>query len=273
MVARMTYFRTKWLDLPAAYAQFLAERLMPGAPVLLVEDGSRWPVTRIGERHVFQAGAQGGRDPAYYLKKPHTPQPDEQAPEAEWGAAPELGEAVERWCRLHDHPLVRLCFVGPQAPAGPAATTIRNWHRDGGRAADRLVVPSFVLGDPWTTLVKGAVPFWTFFGVEAALASLRSYLDEAPPYRHIDIMLFQHGIASAGIAEPDSWLRVAEAHGAHARLLGLDPRRFPHDIATIARYGPALRDLPDATMPWTPLDVHAAIDGLASVPGVTIADR
>ena len=33
IVARMTYFRTKWLGLPAAYAEFLDAALLPGAPV------------------------------------------------------------------------------------------------------------------------------------------------------------------------------------------------------------------------------------------------
>jgi hypothetical protein len=48
MVARMTYFRTKWRELPAGYARFMSECLAPGAPVVLVEDRSRWPVVRVG---------------------------------------------------------------------------------------------------------------------------------------------------------------------------------------------------------------------------------
>jgi hypothetical protein len=263
MVAHMTYFRTKWQDLPDAYAGFLSRWLMPGAPVVLVEDTSRWPVTRVSERHVFQAGAQGGRDPEYYLSRRHTPRADDEAPEAEWGADAGFGSAVERWCRSHDHPLIRISYAGPQAPAAPVAETLRDWHQRSGAPADRLVVPSFVLGDPWTTILKGAVPFWTFFSVQAALDSLRAYLEDAAPYRDVDLMLFQHGVPSPGIAGPEEWLRVAEVNGAHARLLGLDARRFPHDIAAIARYGPALRELPEKGRPWTPLDVTTAVQGLS----------
>jgi hypothetical protein len=91
---------------------------------------------------------------------------------------------------------------------------------------------------------------------------LRAYLEDAVPYRDVDLMLFQHGVPSAGIADPDQWLRVASARGARARLLGLDPRRFPHDIATIARYGPALDALPDSGRPWTPLDVETVVQSL-----------
>jgi hypothetical protein len=262
MVAHMTYFRTKWRDLPDAYTGFLARWLMPGAPVLLVNDTSHWPVTRVDERHVFQAGAQGGRDPDYYLSRPHTPAADDEAPEAEWGADAGLNSAVRRWCMSSGHPLIEILYAGPQSPSAAVATTLREWLQRSGARADRLVVPSFVLGDPWTTMVKGAVPFWTFFSVEAALESLRAYLEDAAPYRNVDLMLFQHGVPSAGIADPDQWLRVAGARGARARLLGLDARQFPHDIAAIARYGPALNALPDSGRQWTPLDVATVVERL-----------
>ena len=58
------HLRLKWRSLPAAYERFLDDALAPGAPVVRVEDGSDWPVVRLGERHVFQTGAQGGREPA-----------------------------------------------------------------------------------------------------------------------------------------------------------------------------------------------------------------
>ena len=272
MVARMTYFRTKWRDLPAAYARYLAERLQPGAPVVLVEDRSSWPVVRVGERHVFQPGAQGGCRPEDYLRRPHTPVPDDAAPEAEWGAEPGLGEAVGRWCAVHGHPLIRISYSGPQAPAHAVATVMRGWYRERGESADRLLLSSFVLADPWRTINAGAVPYWTFFSVQAALQSFTEHLEAAEPYRAIDILLFQHGVRSAGIATPAEWLGAARATGAEARLLGQDPRRFPHDIASLGRYGPALARLPAARIPWTPLDVDAALGGLARA-GIEVRGR
>jgi hypothetical protein len=272
MVARMTYFRTKWRDLPAAYARYLAERLQPGAPVVLVEDRSSWPVVRVGERHVFQPGAQGGCRPEDYLRRPHTPVPNDAAPEAEWGAEPGLGEAVGRWCAGHGHPLIRISYSGPQAPAHAVATVMRGWYRERDESADRLLLSSFVLADPWRTINAGAVPYWTFFSVQPALQSFTEHLEAAEPYRAIDILLFQHGVRSAGIATPAEWLGVARATGAEARLLGQDPRRFPHDIASLGRYGPALARLPAARMPWTPLDVDAALGGLARA-GIEVRGR
>jgi hypothetical protein len=125
MVARMTYFRVKWTSLPAAYDAFLSRSLAPGAPVVLVEDTSTWPVVRVGERHVFQTGAQGGISPEEYLSSEYAPQPDDESAEAEWGAEPAFGSAVAAWCRANDHPLVRVVFHGPQSPAHAVATTLR----------------------------------------------------------------------------------------------------------------------------------------------------
>jgi len=271
MVARMTYFRLKWWRLPAAYERFLADALAPGAPVVLVEDDSRWPVVRLGDRHVFQTGAQGGREPADYLADPQAPRPDGEAAEAEWGAEPQLADAVATWCATHGHPLVRIGYRGPQAVAHPVATVLRDWVRGRGEG-DRLVVPSFVLGDPWWTATSGVVPFWTFFPVQAALRALDAHLAAVEPYRHVHVLLFQHGVRSAGIASPQEWVATVRRHGARPHLLGLDPRRFPHDIGTLGRYGPALAALPSTGRPWTPLDLDTALARLAAA-GLRVHSR
>jgi hypothetical protein len=149
---------------------------------------------------------------------------------------------------------------------------LRSWYQERGEPADRLLVPSFVLGDPWRTIGAGAVPFWTFFPVQPALRALDAHLAAVPPYRSVDILLFQHGVASEGIARPDEWLAAARRHGAIARLLAVDPRRFPHDVASLGRYGHALAALPRATRPWTPLSVTTALDDLAAA-GLTVSRR
>jgi hypothetical protein len=251
----MAYFRTKWTRLPDAYADFLERRLAPGAPVLLVDDGSRWPVTSAGERHVFQTGGRGGLDPAGHLARPHAPAPDAEAPEAEWGADPGFSAAVAAWCAATGHPLVRIVVDGPQEAAHPVATVLRRWTVERGGAGDRLLVPSFVLGDPWRTVSTATVPYWTFFPVQPALRALDEHLARAGRYRSVDVLLFQHGVDSAGIATPDEWVATVRRHGAEPRLMALDPRRFPHDIAVNARYARAMDALPPARRPWSPLPV------------------
>jgi hypothetical protein len=85
MAERMSYFRFKWRRLPDAYAAFVENHLAPGGTVIVINDSSTWPVTRVGPRHVFQAGGRGGTTPEGYLARPYTPVPDDEAAESEWG--------------------------------------------------------------------------------------------------------------------------------------------------------------------------------------------
>ena len=267
--SQMAYFRVKWRRLPGAYERFLQERLLPGAPVIIVRDASTWPVTRLGDRHVFQLGAQGGMTPEEYLEAPDAPPPNDVAAEAEWGLADELLSPVYAWAGRHGHPVVEIRYDHPQEPAAAVAETVRNWLRRRGEAAERLLVSSFIVHDPWRTLATASVPFWTFFPVRQAAEDLEAYLDRAT-YQDIAIMLFNHGVRSRGLVDAQSWEQLAGRARRHGRLLGVDPAAFPADFATFARYTKALKALPDATQPWSPMAVDEALAGLADSPGVTV---
>src|SRR5437764_6589658 len=60
MIRRMSYLRYKRLRLGAAYERFLEDVLEPDGTIWIVDCALKWPVTRLGERHVFQFGAVGG---------------------------------------------------------------------------------------------------------------------------------------------------------------------------------------------------------------------
>ena len=264
MVSRMTYLRPKFGALPEAYRRFLHERLRPGAPVFVVEDTSSWPVTRVGDRHVFQVGGRGGLTPEQYLDRPHAPAPDSVAREAEWGGDPDFTAELISAAEAAGHPVVHLRYDGPQVLAHPVASLLREWTRRRGGAADRLLVPSFVLGDPWRTIELGRVPFWTFFPVQPALEALREHLRASEPYASVDILLFEHGADSPGIARPEEWEQAVREVGSEPRLLGLRRRAFPHDIGLLGRYGPVLQREQEAGLPFTPLGAGAAREGLAA---------
>ena len=264
MVAEMAYFRVKWRTLPDAYADHLTRNLAPGAPVILVEDESTWPAVTVADRHFFQPGAQGGLLPDDYLERPHTPQPDTRAAEAEWGADPEFGPAVQAWCRAHGHPCLRLRYPGPQAPAHAVASVFREWYAGRGESTGRLLVPSFALGDPWRTINTASVPYWTFFAVQPALEALEEHLQRSAPYDEVAIMLFQHGAESPGIAPPDAWADVVRRHGARPQFPGLRTDRFPHDVGFLGRYTTAFDHFPPARQPWSRLDLAQATAGLAA---------
>jgi hypothetical protein len=260
--SQMAYFRVKWRRLPEAYERFLHERLPPSGPVVVVRDGSTWPVTRIGDRQVFQLGAQGGMTTEEYLAEPGAPSPGELAAEAEWGFADELLDSVREWADRERRRVVEIRYDHPQAPAAAVAETMRRWLEGRGEPAGRLLVSSFVVHDPWRTITTASVPFWTFFPVRQAAVDLAAYLDHVG-YDDIDVMLFNHGTRSRGLADVRTWQELAGRARVRGRLLGADPTAFPADFAGFGRYAKALRSLPDATRPWSPLGVDEALAGLS----------
>jgi hypothetical protein len=264
MAERMSYFRVKWCRLPEAYATFVEERLAPGGTVVVARDHSNWPVTRVGPRHVFQVGGRGGTPPEEYLALPHTPAADDVVAESEWGLDPDFRDGVHAWCASRGYGCSEISYDGPQATAATVATVMRNWYRARGEPADRLVIPSFILGDPWQTICVAAVPFWTYFSVQPALQSLDAYLTKAEPYAEANVFLFEHGAESPGIATPEQFAAVLRRHGIAGHFQGLDRERFPHDIGTLGRYGKVFDQLPRAEQPWSPLSVEEALRGIAA---------
>jgi hypothetical protein len=267
MVARMTYFRTKWRALPDAYLRFLETQLIPGAPIFLVNDESTWKVTRVNDRHVFQSGGRGGLDADDYLAMPHTPPANDVAPEAEWGADLEFTAAIRDWATANSHPIVEIRVDGPQEAAHPVVQILRDWTRDRGGAADRLLVPSFVLGDPWRTIDLGMVPFWTYFGVQSAVESLRFHLRNSNPYQEVNVLLFQHGADSPGVAYPSDFEAVVRENGAVPRMIALRVNKSPRDIGAMGRYNSVLSREPSANLRFRRLEVDEATHKLASVVG------
>jgi hypothetical protein len=277
MIDRMSYFRLKWQRLPPAYQRFLTASLAPGAPVLLVDCDLDWPVTGVAERHVFQTGAYGGLRPQDYLDgspevtrfltEQHSPlrafdapAADQRAPEAEWGLPQQFAAAVEDWAHEHGHPVHRVTFTDPQALSAPVADLHRQWLADDGRDAARLLVESFVLLDPIGAAEAERVPYWTAFPVRPALARLRDYLRDKA-FREVDVLLFPHGVRSAGLAEPAEWLALADSAG-QVRLPATDIARYPADFRALAEYSTAIHRLRSGgTQPWQP---HASLDSIVA---------
>ncbi len=89
--------------------------------------------------------------------------------------------------------IVEIRFREPEAASFVAARVYRDWYRDAGIEARRLIVDSFLLMDPSTTLRLHAMPFWLLFCVERSADALQRFLAEEPPFGEIDLMLFSHG--------------------------------------------------------------------------------
>jgi hypothetical protein len=264
MIGQMAYFRVKRRRLGAAYERFLRERLAPDAPIIVLADSSAWPVTTVGDRHVFQVGAQGGIGPRDYDR--HGIEPDADAPEAEWGFDASLLDDVQRFGIAEGHPVHVVRYPDTHALSGPVADIHRDWLSGAGIATGRLLVESFLLIDATRTRQAGLVPLWTMFPVESAVDTTVNYLGStAGSFQSVHIGLFPHGVRSRGIAEPDMWRK--RLSGVDVSFMGVDTRRFPADFAALARYGSALREmsLPSAAVPAPgTLTVDRALDALTN---------
>ncbi|MER7011929.1 hypothetical protein ABT324_10925 [Saccharopolyspora sp. NPDC000359] len=251
MIAGMSYFRVKWRRLPEAYRRFLRDHLAAGGAVVAVECDLSWPVTRVGPRHVFQFGALGGASVAeYHSGGPRVadllrrygarrsswrpPEPDEQAPEAEWGFEPELLTDLREAAHQHRFSLRRLRFDHPEQLSPVVADLHRTWNERRGLPVDRLLVESFLLLEPHWALRTGSVPFWMAFNTESSHRALRDFLDTRD-FEEIRLMLFSHGTESIGLAGIDDWRQLVDRAGRCGELLGVDPRAFPRDFAGLVR--------------------------------------
>ncbi|MPY81087.1 MAG: hypothetical protein GEV04_22185 [Actinophytocola sp.] len=285
MVSRMTYFRLKWTALPHAYQRFLAERLAPDAPVVLLADESAWPTTRVGDRHVFQTGARGGLSPEEYVhgsarlaeflhaqgsrhRRFQAPSPDGVSPEAEWGYDARIGADVRSVATETSHPVVTVRIQSPESLSEPTARLIRQRARDAGGDGDRLVVESFIMLDAARAERSGSVPYWSFFPVQDSLRGCTSFVERAAaagdPYRDVDVLLFPHGVASVGATPPRSWAQRLRDHvSGTVRFVSGTAERWPAHIDTLGRYGRALRQLPSQPRPSSPLPVDEMRRGLS----------
>jgi len=255
---RMAYFRVKRRRLGPAYEKFLTDHLEPGGLIIVAECGKRWPVTHLGDRHLFQFGAVGGMPPEEYregservtdyLRRYRTgktrwiaPPPDADAPEAEWGFEPALRDDITAFADRRGFRVRRLTFDEPEDLNPLTADLYRDWYRRRGLPGNRLFIDSFMLLDPWWTLRAGAVPYWSVFPVQPSLATLHRYLDTTEPYDHIQLALFCHGADTVGMATAEQWRELLDRARISGTFAGVSPRRYPRDFRAFFGFQNALR--------------------------------
>jgi len=252
MLKTMSYYRLKHRRLPEAYRRFLKDYLPAGSTLYVDVCTRKWPVTRTSPRSVFQFGAVGGatieeyfqggeRVRAYFERygvdrtRWNPPEPNDEAPEAEWGFEPALLDDIRALADQMGWRVVRIVFEDPEAFSFMTAAIYRDWYRELGVDPHRLVVDSFILMDPHRTLALRALPFWLVFNVEPSARTLSRFLDQEPQFDEIDLMLFSHGTEGIGLASIDEWRKLI-SRGRTGRFLGVDEDLYPRDFATLIRF-------------------------------------
>lgn len=59
MIHCMAYFRLKLVKLTDAYRSYLLDALEANGTIIIVRCKSKWPSTKVADRHYFQSGAIG----------------------------------------------------------------------------------------------------------------------------------------------------------------------------------------------------------------------
>ncbi|WP_322030285.1 hypothetical protein [Paraburkholderia sp. J76] len=271
MLHGMRYFRLKHRRLPPAFRGFLLANLERGGTLYVVNCTRDWAVTRTSERSVFQFGAPGGATEDAYLHggervraflaqyrsartRWEPPAPDARCPEAEWGFDPALRDDLAELAGPMQWRIVEIRFQDPEALSFATAAVYLRWYEENVIETRRLLVGSFMLIDPLTTLELHAIPFWLLFGVEPSADALQRFLESASAFEYIDMTLFSHGTQSIGLAPIPRWQALLAHAVREGRFAGVDTERFPRDFATFERYGHALARLKPRLGPPSPLE-------------------
>jgi hypothetical protein len=280
MIARMTYFRVKFLRLPQPYRAFLASCLAPGGIVVLVDCTVTWPTTTVGDRHVFQFGALGGATErefgegsprvARFLRQQGSdrdrwqpPATDGSSPEAEWGFAEPLAADVAATAADLGLTVDRLRFGQPEDVSPLIAGLFRDWYARHGRPSGRLLVSSFLLMDPVLAMRTGSVPYWALFGTRPSLDRLAGYLSDTAQYDDIRLTIFPHGTESVGLPGIGEWQAVLGHARRHGQLVAVEPSRYPRHFRALTGFHRELSRLPRVPAP-PPLSWDTARHHLAT---------
>ncbi|MGW3606447.1 hypothetical protein [Micromonospora sp. NPDC005161] len=217
----------RWRALPAAYTQFLADRLTTGAPVVLVHDARTWPVLERGPGHSFQVGCPAsGLDPVDFHPDSHAlrqvlrsvggdaarwepPEMSVPSGAAEHGVDSGFELAARDWVARREHPVHRVLVPRPAALSAAVADLYRHWLRGAGKTGDRLVVECGRLIDPWQVVRAGLVPYWCENATRRSVDEAEWWLAGSETFSSVDVLPEPPGVRSPALAGLPQWLAVA----------------------------------------------------------------
>ncbi|MEU5553199.1 hypothetical protein ABZ738_25805 [Micromonospora sp. NPDC047793] len=270
----------RWRTLPTAYRRFLSDRLVPGAPVLVLSDARTWPVHDAADGHSFQVGCPAsGLEPVdFHPDSPALRQvlrsaggegvnwdpPEISAPPAaaEHGVEPGLDRAVGDWTARAGHPVRRLLFPAPGVLSAAVADLYRRWLRAAGKTGDRLVVECGRLLDPWQVVRAGMVPYWCENATRRSVEQVEWWLAGSEPFASVDVLPEPPGVRSPALAGLPQWLAVAGFGRRRRALDRATARGYPVTSVPTRRATEVLRAQPYDLPAPPPLAVPDALAAL-----------
>ncbi|GIJ09543.1 hypothetical protein Van01_27570 [Micromonospora andamanensis] len=270
----------RWQALPAAYRSFLAERLAPGAPVLVLRDTRTWPVVDAADGHSFQLGCPAsGLNPVDFHPDSHALRqvlrsaggdsahwdpPEISAPPAaaEHGVESGFDDCVRDWTVRHGHPVHRILVPAPEALSAATADMYRRWLRAAGKTGDRLVVECGRLLDPWQVLRAGLVPYWCENATRRSVEQVEWWLAGSESFTSVDVLPEPPGVRSPALAGLPQWLAVAGFGRRRRALDRASARGYPVTSVPTRRATEVLRAQPYDLPRPVPLATSEALAAL-----------
>jgi hypothetical protein len=282
MLRHSALFRLKRRTLGRAYRAFLDDFLEPGGTIIVSDCRLRWPVSTIADRHVFQFGGFGDLAPSEHpgqgdqverflvaraARHQHwqVPTTDREVPEGEWGLDDVIVEDVLGFAGPRGFQVRRLSYLEPDDPSAAVASLVRRWYQDLGRPAERLLVDSFILTQPYWAMRTSSVPLWLVSTSERSVERLRDYLDQSEPWAEIRLVLYQQGTRSMGLAPLERWREQLARAQRRASTMALPPGQHPASPVTAVSLERAFARLE----PQLPLPAQMPMEMLGSIPGLS----
>jgi hypothetical protein len=222
--------------LPMAYQEFLAERLSPGAPVLLVRDTSTAPALVGSDRFGFQYGGPSDDLPALPGTWVHG--------ETAYGVPGGFAETLRVWAQEQDHPLRRIMFGRPEALSAAVADVYRRWLRSAGKTGNRLVVECGRLMDPGQVIRAGLVPFWLPTPRHQTVAETAWWLAGSEPFSQIEVIIEPPGTSTPNLASLAQFEAVARFATRQGRVDTAAARAYPYGTVSARHATRVLRTHP-----------------------------
>jgi hypothetical protein len=226
----------RWRRMPAAYHEFLVQRLAPGGPVLLVRDTSTAPALVGPGRFGFQYGGPEDDLPSLPGTWVHG--------ETAYGVAGGFAESLRVWADERCHPLRRIMFGRPEALSAAVADVYRRWLRSAGKTGNRLVVECGRLLDPGQVIRAGLVPFWLPTPRHQTVAETAWWLAGSEPFSQIEVIIEPPGTSTPNLASLAQFEAVARFATRQGRVDTAAARAYPYGTVSARHATRVLRAHP-----------------------------
>lgn len=259
LVAEVNHVRLKLLDLPQAYRAFIHAHLAPGGRIFFADCDFTWEQYVTGDQAFFQVGGLGGYDAEDYrlgndeidawLQKQKSAHrqgwrlegfPLTQGPESEWGSLPEFRNAVRAFAHERDYQFQALNGAHPEDFSALAYTAYLWEARLHERTPQGVLIECFGQINPTAALRSHLLPLWLPFQADDSLhylARMAAYLPDQMP---VLLSLLANFTPTPDTSGATAWKQIAGQRG-EVTWIGVDPQRYPVDLASRFNYLPALQ--------------------------------